>query len=670
MSGIFMNQKSENEPVDPRPSTPPEAEKPARRERPPALMILLVALWIGLTAGFLDLGFMIVKNRVMNGGGFHHLDVGFPWIIPAGVASLVLLPGVLLALLVRVRSSGVSLGLAVGLLAFVAAIDLCALLPMEYWASLLLSTGFAVQSASLARRYPAGFLRCVRLTSPVLAGAAVILALATSGRNAWTEYRAAAALPPPPPAARNVLLVVWDTVRARNLSLYGHNRKTTPNLERLASRGVQFRHAFATAPWTLPSHSSLFTGRWPHELSAGWKTELDETHPTVAESLRSRGYDTAGFVANLDYCGRETGLARGFTHYEDYPLNPWEVFSRYIGLGRRIDQISIAMAADLLTRGRLGWARPIVPLSKEHAKGAAAINRSFLGWLDWQKNRGRPFFAFLNFNDAHTPYKIPDDDAKGFGVRPSSWRDQTVLQQWNILDKTTLPFHDIQMANDLYDDSIAYLDRQLGILLDELERRGVLKDTVVIVASDHGEHLSDHLLFFHGCSLYRQLVEVPLVIAGTNSVPAGKAIDAPVSLRELPATIVALLGFDQAAAFPGKSLTRFWNPGTDPPPAPEPILMETEKPDLLTNQGREPASKGPMKAVIARGMHYIRNGDGGEELYSMELDPEQRRNVAGRVEARATLEMFRAILREMLRKRAAPTGRTVSAATGIGTLTE
>ena len=81
-----------------------------------------------------------------------------------------------------------------------------------------------------------------------------------------------------------------------------------------------------------------------------------------------------------------------------------------------------------------------------------------------------------------------------------------------MLDKTKLPYRDVQMANDLYDDSIAYLDRRLGALLDELRRRGVLDDTVVIVTSDHGEHLGDHLLFFHGCSLYRQLVEVPLVI--------------------------------------------------------------------------------------------------------------------------------------------------------------
>src|SRR5262249_43485980 len=200
----------------------------------------------------------------------------------------------------------------------------------------------------------------------------------TTGARAWSEHRRTAALPPPAPAARNVLLLVWDTVRAQNLSLHGYSRRTTPNLQRLAARGVQFRHAFATAPWTLPSHASLFTGRWPHELSANWKTPLDEQVPTLAGRLSSRGYDTAGFVANLDFCSRETGLGRGFVHYEDYPLSIWEALTRYVALGRRLDQISFAMVADLLTGKRWGGARPLLPMAREHAKSAAEIDRSFL----------------------------------------------------------------------------------------------------------------------------------------------------------------------------------------------------------------------------------------------------------------------------------------------------
>ena len=92
-------------------------------------------------------------------------------------------------------------------------------------------------------------------------------------------------------------------------------------------------------------------------------------------------------------------------------------------------------------------------------------------WLDWQQARRRPFFAFLNYNDAHTPYEVPDDMAPGFGRRPKSWRDRLVLHQWNTLDKMQLPYTDVEMAADLYDDSIAYLDRRLAKLLDEVKRR-------------------------------------------------------------------------------------------------------------------------------------------------------------------------------------------------------
>jgi arylsulfatase A-like enzyme len=273
-----------------------------------------------------------------------------------------------------------------------------------------------------------------------------------------------------------------------------------------------------------------------------------------------------------------------------------------------------------------------------------------LDWLSWQRNRGRPFFAFLNYNDAHTPYKDPDDPAPGFGIRPSSWHDRLVLQQWNTLEKTKLPYHDVQMANDLYDDAIAYLDRRLGALLDELQRRGVLEDTVVIVTSDHGEHLGDHMLFFHGCSLYRQLVEVPLVVVCPKRVPAGRLVAEPVSLRDLPATVLDLLGLANDDAFPGRSLARLWDEASDEAAQMrEPLLMETDKPATLTNQGREPVAKGPMKALVGGGMHYIRSGDGSEELYSLNGDPEERTNLAGFLEAQEVLENFRAGLRAMLR---------------------
>ena len=301
------------------PRTAGEAETRSRSQGPTAATVLLLAIWIGLTAGFIDLGLLLIRKRLIEGDAIR-LGEGFPWLIPAGVAVLVLLPGFLLALLARLRGGRGSLGRAVWLLAFVGFLDLCTKFPLEFWSSSILSAGLAVQSARLISAHRQAFLRFVRLTTPILAGAVLALALATSGVRAWSERRAIAALAPPPRSAPNVLLIVWDTVRARNVGLYGHNRPTTPNLQRLAARGAWFRHAFSTSSWTLPSHASMFTGRWPHELSAGWKTPLDDREPTLAGRLSSLGYDTAGFVANLDYLGRETGVARGFAHYDDYPI--------------------------------------------------------------------------------------------------------------------------------------------------------------------------------------------------------------------------------------------------------------------------------------------------------------------------------------------------------------
>jgi arylsulfatase A-like enzyme len=493
----------------------------------------------------------------------------------------------------------------------------------------------------------------VRRTAPLLAGTLLATLLAMIGGRAWSEHRAVSSLPSPPPNAPNLLLIVWDTVRADHLGLHGSGRRTTPHLEALARRGTRFDLAFATSGWTLPSHASLFTGRWPHELGVDWRSPMRRDVPTLAGFLGSRGYDTAGFVANLDHCSRETGLARGFAHYEDYPLDVWDAFTRYLALVRRLQLPGWACTLEAVWRRYSGRSYDLVPRAKEHVKDAAAVDRAFLDWLSWQQARGRPFFAFLNYNDAHTPYEVPDRSVPGFGLRPVSCDERLTLSSWNALDKSSLTARDVQLATDVYDDSIAYLDERLGRLLAELGRRGVLDQTLVIVASDHGEHLGDHRLFSHGCSLYRQLVQVPLVIVGgTAGVPAGRVVSEPVSLRDIPATVADRLGLGRDAPFPGESLARYWVPGgAAGPPRAEPLLMETGQPVFLPNQGREPVAQGPMSSLVASGMHYIRSAQGREELYLLATDPEERVNVAGSPMGRVAVQGFRQQLASMFRSR-------------------
>ncbi len=322
--------------------------------------IVLTATWVGLIAGFLDLGLMVINRRFIN-EDFYFLGGNFVWLIPVGVTILVSVPAIVLVLIARIRGEAVRLGVAVGLLSFFGFLDISARLPVAFWAALLLSGGLATQLARLVSGRCQVFIQLVRRTVPVLAGALLMIMVGTIGGRAWAEHRATTALPPPPPGARNVLLIVWDTVRAGNLSLHGYGRPTTPNLERLARRGARFDLAFSTSSWTLPAHASLFTGQWPHELGVDWKSPLRDDVPTLAEYLAAQGYDTAGFAANLDFCGRETGLARGFAHYEDFPIDLYDVFNRYVALGSRIDVADLACTLGVLLEILPAFVRPGTP---------------------------------------------------------------------------------------------------------------------------------------------------------------------------------------------------------------------------------------------------------------------------------------------------------------------
>src|SRR5262249_24794614 len=147
--------------------------------------------------------------------------------------------------------------------------------------------------------------RSPRTIGYAMAGLLVVLGALgalSSGRQVLEERLSLDRLPQSQSGARNVILIVWDTVRAYNLSAYGYPRNTTPNLARLAREGVRYDLALAAAPWTFPSYSCFFTGQWPSRLNSQWKFTLDNQHPTLAEFMSTHGYQTAGFSANVVCC--------------------------------------------------------------------------------------------------------------------------------------------------------------------------------------------------------------------------------------------------------------------------------------------------------------------------------------------------------------------------------
>jgi arylsulfatase A-like enzyme len=448
------------------------------------------------------------------------------------------------------------------------------------------------------------------------------------------------------PGAPNLLLIVLDDVRIDELSLYGYARETTPYLSRLSRRAVKYDQARASAPWTLPSHASMLTGRWPHELSVTVDRPLDATYPTLATFLADRGYATAGFVANTYYCNSWYGLDRGFSRYEDFYDN------RVVSVLETVR--SSTLGQRLVTRAGF---ETETPGAKGSRKTAAMINRDALGWLD--RKGDRPFFAFLNYYDAHAPFQPPDGFTRrfGLGARPQAYRE-SLLREFSricggksfrkdaaaVVDEATV------LLRDSYDGCIAYLDEQIGHLFDELERRGLLENTLVIVTSDHGEHFNDHHLFGHGNSLYDSLIRVPMLVFPPSGGPTGRTVHAPVSLRNIPATMVDLAGLGKDSPFPGQSLARFWGTESETLAGDSPVLAEVEHQKRWTPTPSIPASMGPLQAVVSDQRVFIHNSDGRDELYDYERDPGEFQNLAGAPEVSSLLERLRGELTRHLRK--------------------
>jgi arylsulfatase A-like enzyme len=593
-----------------------------------------MAIAFGLAAGYLDLVIIVLKKYCWNDMRDFGSGRDFPWSVPLGHAVLLGSLGVLLAVLGRLRPRTLSLRAGTWLFATLAIWGALLRMPLYGLSSLLLAAGLGrLISVGIAARD--GRPWRARSTLAGLLGVLVILAAGSSGWQAIREHRAGAGLPAPPANARNAVLIVWDTVRALNLSLHDYPRDTTPNLVRWARKGVRFSLPLAPAPWTYPSHSCFFTGRWPLQVNSQWKYHLDAPVPTLAEYLASRGYQTAGFSANTACCSYETGLDRGFTHYEDFPMTPRSLLSRTVP-GNWILQ-------NLFNRGdfhQQKWIR----LQSRDARG---INASFRDWLRGRR-RDRPFFAFLNYFDAHDPYVPPAEFAGRFGMRPTTSRDYQLLVDL-AQTKDLVAVRDVVMARDCYDDCIAFLDDQLGRLLEELEDQGLLDSTVVIITSDHGEAFGNHGVFGHGGSLHLDQVAVPLVILAPGA-PAGRVVDQAVSLCDLPATVVDQLGLSAGSPFPGHSLAALWRstPGRSPP-AITPAFSEMAQAVAFQAQPQgRPSRQGLQMSLVALGRHYLRDGRGTEQLFDLGRDPFETVNLMGSAEGNRDVGLFRRMLLQVL----------------------
>ncbi len=618
------------------------------------ISMLCLSAWCGLVASLLEIGTLVLRKQFFDPNHLYGMSRHFVWLISMTNLCIFLALGCF----------GCILSLAwprPGSWLFARVLCALALLPMVLvafpriyslaWS--VVALGVAGRLVPLCDRNARGFRRFVQFSSPVMLALVVILGATPSVGDRIKQSRALSR-PLPPPGSANVILIVLDTVAAGHLSLYGYDRATSTTLVELADRGIRFDSALASSSWTLPSHASMFTGRWLHELSVGWLTPLDETRPTLAEFLGARGYATAGFVANTKYCASDSGLGRGFSLYQDYIFPELTACKTAVLVDRVLLGIR-SVVESLADQTQFARLRPVVThlwrLLLNNRKGGAVVNREFLNWLSQRVQPERPFLAFLNYFDAHYPYRLPPGRIHRFGVAPIESRQRNLIMNWFELDKTHLAPEELALAVNAYDDCIADLDEQLGKLLDELKVRGVLEQTWTIIASDHGESFGEHAgIFCHGSSLYQSEVHVPLLIVPPGGSATKQVVTETVSLRDLAATIVDVLGLRASSPFPGSSLARFWD-GTQPAALPARASSDSALAEVVPNDPTNLDSSGlpkkawPLGALVEGEWSYIRHEeDHREELFHLRADAKEQRNLAGDPAAQSTLERMRAAL--------------------------
>ncbi|MCS7238656.1 MAG: sulfatase-like hydrolase/transferase [Thermoguttaceae bacterium] len=588
--------------------------------------VILWAIWWGLLCGFLELG-----NQKL-----HDFLLGLPlplgpealWLAPAVACALFLAVGIFLLLLGVAIRPPAAITLALFSYPFLLVANLVLMYRQIHPVSgALVALGAGVFAARTLIRHLERWHRLVTRSILPLSIGAFVWSMGSAFGPRLYEQHLASALSCRLPYAPNVIVVIWDSVRAASLSTYGYHRETSPNLSRLAAEGILAELAVAPSSWTLPSHAAFFTGLWPDQLRTVWGRELENDVPTLAEVLRDHGYLTAGFSANQLFCTRIHGLHRGFIHFEDFSdLRTEWLLS--LAIGRRV--VTSPRLQFLLGR-RHYWGR----------KTAEETIADFLRWLD--RSQHRPFFAFLNLIDAHQPYFAAEPFDETFGPRHlrEGIRYDAELRHAIVLEPERLSVDERRAEQDAYDGAIAYLDHCLGMLVNALALRGLLDEAILLITSDHGEHFGEHGLRDHGNSLYRAVIHVPLVLRLPRAACAGKKVTLPVSLCDLPATILDLVGLP--GKLPGCSWRGLWETESGPRHS-----LHSSRPIYAALRPLIPPLQGElfMDAVIFDRWWYIRDGSGRQELYNWQLDPAEVNNLAASPEGAKVVEQLDQLLQK------------------------
>jgi len=419
----------------------------------------------------------------------------------------------------------------------------------------------------------------------------------------------------------NVFFAVMDAVRPDHLSCYSYPKKTTPNIEEVAKESVLFQNAFSAAPWTPPSHASIFTGMYPSQHGVlGKNLYLSEKIPTLAEIFASMGYETLGMSKN-PWVGSQTGLHRGFERFVAN-IPPTSRLS--------LDWIDFCVETDISAIKYRRWARQI------------KIFQEIKKWILRCQKKNKHFFIFVNYLDAHTPYDPPQPFKNRFErIYHPNVNKVKIKDIFNdrhgypyVAKESEISKEEWDVVKSWYDGAISFIDFFLGKLFDFLKKRELYDDTITIITSDHGENFGEHELANHMFCLYDTLLHVPLIIKFPECIFSGERISSIVSTIDIFSTLLNILDEKIERKFKVSGVNLFPSENTiyhehifaeDGPPVTDINSLKRLCPNV-DQSICDKYNKG-LKCVRTRDFKYIIASDGKEELYDLHKDPGETRNV-------------------------------------------
>jgi arylsulfatase A-like enzyme len=393
------------------------------------------------------------------------------------------------------------------------------------------------------------------------------------------------------PAGPNILLIVVDCLRAKDLGCYGGRNDISPGIDQLAHRGVIFRNAFSTAPWTKPSIASLFTSLYPNVHNViNIKDALSSSLLTLPERLRNEGYATYFFNGGNYFIDTGFNFNQGFNVYR---------FSKKIG-------------------------------------DASVLAESFLSYVSGLKKK--KFFAYLHYMDSHIPYRTNDKDTvkhkKEDSFHSFNYNDLNTPYEIGAFCKyirglsaeNKLIPDDKYYIKAQYENAIRYIDKSIERIVTELRENDLLQNTVILLTADHGEEFWEHGSYEHGHTLYNELLQVPLIITGGGVDPG--EVESNVRLIDISPSILEMVQADvTSCTMQGLSLLQIINGRCDELPLPVfaiGTLYGDEKLCLI---------KGTVKLIFSTGNTYkkldfpYRKVKENYELYDLHNDPFESNNV-------------------------------------------